>query len=43
MKGLSLMAEFHFGPEYKDWLGETCSLLEDKALALRFGEKVLLL
>ena len=43
MKGLSLMGEFHFGPEFKNWLGETCSLLEDKSLALRFGEKVLYL
>jgi hypothetical protein len=43
MKGLSWMAEFHFGPEFKDWLADTCSLLEDRALALRFGAKVLYL
>ena len=43
LKGVSSMAEFHFGPEFKDWLSETCSLLEDRALALKFGEKVLYL
>ena len=43
MKGLSWMAEFHFGPEFKDWLGDACSLLEDRGLTLRFGAKVLYL
>ena len=43
MKGLSLMAELHFGPTFRDWLRDIYSRLEDRDLSLKFGPAVLYL
>jgi len=43
MKGMSLMAELHFGPSFRDWLRDIYSRLEDRDLSLQFGPAVLYL